>query len=339
MSKQNQRENKIIPFIPEGDFYFSKGIEAFKKRKFDLSLKWLHKAMEENPKNPLYMCQASVVHTETGAYHLANQLLTRVLSNDGDHYVDCYYLLANNYAHLGLLQDAVKYATLYLEKAPDGDFSEDAEDLLDILDFTEIEDEEEDWMMDEEDDLLIYQESVFYHLERQEWEEALVLLEEMIALYPDFIQAHHEYRYALFFHGDRQRAIELETNHFIENPKSLYSLMNLVIFHKYEQNIKEMTDYLNMLQNIYPLVEQQKLKMAITFAQAGSYEEAWNRFKVLRKSQVKGHPSFYKWYSMTAYILNKQDLAQELWKEGCRQHRHVLKQDLPPWTDIVNQTK
>lgn len=337
MTKWNQRENKIIPFVPEGDFYFSKGIEAFKKRKFELSLKWLHKAMEENPKNPLYLCQASVVHTETGSYHLANQLLTKVLSSHGDRYVDCYYLLANNYAHLGLLQDAVKYATLYLEKAPDGDFSEDAEDLLEILDFTKIEDEDEDWIMDEEDDLLIYQESVFYHLERGDWQEALVLLEEMIAIYPDFIQAHHEYHYALFFHGERQRAIDLERKYLEENPYSLYSMMNLVIFYKYEQNINEMDEILRKLINIYPIGEQLKLKMAITFAQAGWYDSAWHRFKILRQSQVKSHPSFYKWYSVTAYELGNLELAKALWKEGCRRHQQILKLDQPPWKDMIRQ--
>ena len=47
--------------------------------------------------------------------------------------VECHYFLANNYAHLGFFKDAYTHANLYLEMEEDGEFAEDAEDLLDIL--------------------------------------------------------------------------------------------------------------------------------------------------------------------------------------------------------------
>ena len=190
------KSNKLVHFIPEGDFYFNKGVESFKKRKFDIALKWLKKAVESSPNEPVYQCQMSIIYTEIGAYYAANQILTEVLSSHGESYVDCYYLIANNYAHLGLLQDAKKYTNLYLEKAPDGDLREEAEDLLLILD---IDDDVDDWALDAEDDLLMLQESIFYHLERRQWKEAIPLLEEMMVEFPDYIAAKHEYNFALFF--------------------------------------------------------------------------------------------------------------------------------------------
>src|SRR5699024_4706370 len=131
--KEQSKHNNIISFIPDGDFYFSKGIEAFQKRKFELSLKWLKKAIETSPDDSLYNCQLSIVYTEIGSYHAANKLLHHVLQKHDD--PDCYYLLANNFAHLGLLADTSKYARLYLEKVPDGEFTEEAYALLDLIDF------------------------------------------------------------------------------------------------------------------------------------------------------------------------------------------------------------
>ncbi|UOQ48259.1 tetratricopeptide repeat protein [Gracilibacillus caseinilyticus] len=330
MSKSHSIEGNIIPFIPEGDFYFSKGIEAYQKQKFDLSLKWFQKAMEEKPDNPLYQCQTSIVYTEIGSYHLANQLLTRVLAKQGEEYIDCYYLIANNYAHLGLLQDAIKYAELYLEKATDGEFREEAATLLEMLDFDDEEEDDNDWTLDEEDDLLMYQETAFYHLEREEWEEAIAVLEEMIALFPEFSQARHEYHYALFFIGERKEAIEMEEKYLQDHPDALFSLMNLAIFYGLEQNNEKSNYYTNMLENIYPIHEQQKLRIAVTFTQIGLYDKALPRFKMLHKSKLKGHPSYYRWYSTCQYYLGMKEEAEQLWREGCK-HFQILAEQAPPW--------
>ncbi|SER80840.1 hypothetical protein SAMN04487944_110111 [Gracilibacillus ureilyticus] len=330
MPKPDQSDKKLIPFIPDGEFYFTKGVEAYQKQKFELSLKWFAKALSEKPDHPLYQCQMSIVYTEIGSYYKANQLLTKVLTKYGDEYIDCYYLISNNYAHLGLLQDAVKYAELYLEKAPEGEFAEEAVGLLSVLDFEEDEEEDDDWALEEEDDVLIYQETVFYHLEREEWQEAIALLEEMITLFPEFSQARHEYHYALFFAGERTEAIELEEKYVLEHPETLTSYMNLAIFYYYTNNQEKFDHMLTMLQNIFPIHEQQKLRLATTFTQIGLYEEALNRFKLLHKSKLKGHPSYYRWFSTCYYFTGNEEKAESVWSEGCKEH-HILAKQSRPW--------
>src|SRR5699024_12367568 len=128
VKQREKEENKnIIPFIPEGDFYFTKGVEAFQKRKFEIAIKWMKKAVEAKPMEALYACQLSIIYTEIGSYHEADQVLTSVLETKI--YVDCYYLIANNYAHLGLLNDAKQYAITYLDKESDGEFIEEAKSM------------------------------------------------------------------------------------------------------------------------------------------------------------------------------------------------------------------
>lgn len=328
--KKNNKNNNVIPFIADGDFYFSKGVDAFYKRKFDIALKWLKKATEANPKEALYSCQMSIIYTEIGAYHAANQILTEVIKEHGDHYFDCYYLIANNYAHLGLMQDAQKNASLYLQKDPDGEFKTETEQLLMILEAgMEEEFEEDDWL-EEEDELLIFQETVFYHLERYEWEKALPLLEEMIMIFPEHLLAKHEYSYALFFSGRESEALEREENWLAEHPNSISARSNLAIFYYNQGKFEQSAVVIDGLKNVYPIHAQQCLRIAFTFAYTQNYSEAWNRFLRIPKSKVKGHMNYYRYYSLTVYHYEQKDKALQIWQEGCRQHA-FLRSEKKPW--------
>lgn len=320
------KQNNLIPFIPEGDFYFTKGVEAFQKRKFDIAIKWLKKAMEAKPEDPLYKCQMSIIYTEIGSFHKANQLLTSALQSE--EYTDCYYLLANNYAHLGLLNDATKYATIYLDKEPDGDFSEEAKDLLHLIDIDE-DDDNDNWDLEEEDELLIYQESAFYHMEYMEWEKAMPLIEEMMTLFPEHKIAQHDYTQALFYSGDKEDAISMELDTLKEDPNSLWSLTNLAVFNYELNNRQGYEKYVQALLNVYPIHEQQKLRIAITLAKTGYFREAYIRFRTLTKGIVKSHPSYYRWYSRTAFHEGFTDKASILWKEGIKKHPKLAKEDEP----------
>lgn len=321
-----KEENKnIIPFIPEGDFYFTKGIEAFQKRKFEIAIKWMNKAVEAKPMESLYACQLSIIYTEIGSYHEANQVLTNVLKTSTD--VDCYYLIANNYAHLGLLNDAKKYAHAYLDKETDGEFKEEAKNLLQLIEIEESEKDE--WELDDEDELLIYQETAFYHMENNEWEKVIPLLEEMMALFPEHKPTKHDYAQALFFSGCEEKAIEMEEEMLQEDPTALYCHTNLALFY-YKINQKQAYETrIQALLNVYPIHEQQKLKVAVTLARTGNYQEALNRFHSLTKGVVTGQLSYYKWYSITSYHLGFLNKAAALWDEGCRKHPKLSTENRP----------
>lgn len=325
--KRKQVDNKIVPFIPDGDFYFTKGTEAFRNRKFDIALKWMKKAVESKPDEPLFQCQMSVIYTEIGAYTAANQLLINVLEKSSD-YIDCYYLIANNYAHLGLLNDARKYALTYLEKQPDGDFSEDAKELLEIIDLDDEEDDE--FALEDEDELLIYQESAFHFMENKKWEDALTVIEEMIEMFPDYNAAKHDYAFALFHAGRKQEAIDFQLTLLKENPTVLFNYTNLALFYFEQNNDIELMKYVEVLQRIYPIHEHQKLKIAVTLAKVGQYDEAYRRFKQVSKRKVMNHVSYFLWYSTTLYHKEKYTLAKKLWEEGLLLHPQ-LEKEVVPW--------
>ncbi|UOQ45857.1 hypothetical protein MUN89_08005 [Halobacillus salinarum] len=328
------KENKnVIPFMPTANFYFSHGIQAFQKRRFKAAVKWLNKAIEADPDEPLYPCQLSVIYTEVGSYHAANQLLTEVLAKFGKEYVDCYYLMANNYAHLGLLNDAKKYVETYLEQSGDGEFDEAAKQLLEMLDSLDDESlEDDDWAFEDEDDLLVYQETAFYHLEHEHWDQALSVLEEMMQHFPEFLLAKHKYAYALFHSGDKHGAIELEKQWLKKNHTNIHSHVNLAGFYL-EQGFPEKAEiHVNVLFNVFPMHEQQKLAVAETLSRAGHYEEAVERFRILDQKQVIQRRVYYKWYSIALYHTGNPSKALQLWEKGCHSFPKLGEED-GPWSD------
>ncbi|GAA0446458.1 hypothetical protein GCM10008983_25390 [Lentibacillus halophilus] len=320
------KEN-IVPFIPDGDFYFKKGVDAFQKHKFDRAVKWLQKAIEEKPDNPLYQCQLSIIYTETGSYHTANQILLNVLETSGDSYVDCYYLLANNCAHLGQLHDAKEYAESYINKNPNGELREDAEQLMALVDNDDSDENDEE--SGQEDEQLTYHEMVCHHMERQEWDKALPLLEDMSTLFPEDDHVRHDYAYALFFAGYGEKALGMEQTWLEEDPESLHARGNLAVFYDARQQHDACQHHINMLRNVYPVQEQQKLRIAVTFAQTGQYDEAYTRFRSINDQQMD-LMSYYKWYSTAAYQLEKPTKAFSIWEKGCERHPE-LADEKRPW--------
>ncbi|WP_017472435.1 tetratricopeptide repeat protein [Amphibacillus jilinensis] len=330
--EENQLNKNVIPFIPEGEFYFAKGVDAFYKRKFDIALKWLKKAAETDPKEALYQAQMSIIYTEIGAYHAANQVLTTIIKEHGESYYDCYYLIANNYAHLGLLRDAQKYASLYLEKDPDGEFHDETEQLLTLLELS-LEDEETDESFAEEDEWLIYQETAFYHIQRHEWVSALPILQEMMTRFPSYAMAKHQYHYALFFSGKRDEAIGLAETFYKNEPTSILSKTNLLIFHAEQGHINITEAFIEALINVYPIQVEQSLRIAIALSYTTYLTQAYQRFKLLTKSKLSNHLDYFRAFAKVAYLNDNKDHANQIWMEGCHLHPELAKENAP-WSRI-----
>lgn len=324
-AEQQARPSNIIPFIPEGDFYYKKGVEAYRNGKLDKAMKWLNKAIEMEPTEVIYHCQKSVIFTEMGSFHKAIYILDDIIKEHGDDYAECFYLLSHNYSKLGYMHDAEKYANLYLKMDPDGDFREQAEELL-----TYVEAEEEDdelWTTEEEDELIMFQESAFYYLEREEWQFALPILEEMMSMFPEHMLAKHEFAKALFFSGNQKEAVRMEEEHLLSEQVSVYTHVNLAMFYHEMNQFDQRDEHLRLLRNIFPIHEEQHLRIACTFSMTGYYEDAVERFLHLDKRRVKGHASYYKWFSLAAKKAGNGAYAEKLWQEGSRRFSHLTKED------------
>ena len=94
-----------MSFNPTGEYYFTLGLKAFQRREFQKAIKYLKRAMNLEPGEPMIVCQLAIIYTEIGEFHQSNELLHSILEELDEEMVECHYFLANNYAHLGYFKD------------------------------------------------------------------------------------------------------------------------------------------------------------------------------------------------------------------------------------------
>jgi tetratricopeptide (TPR) repeat protein len=273
-------------------------------------------------------CQLAIILTELGEYEESNRLLHIILEELDEEMTECHYLLANNYAHLGFFKDAYQHANLYLELDPDGDFSEDTEDLLELLSMESDDLEEE---LYEQDDLIMKQEQARELLESGYFEKAIELLHYVIKEYPEYWSAYNNLALAHFYLGEVEKAEDILKDVLERNPGNLHALCNQLVFAHYQRETEKVKSLLEGLQKIQPLLSEQQFKLGATFALVGEYVLAYSWLKKLYKHGFDGDAPFYYWLSYAAYYTNHENFARNIWKKVLELNSE--KEGYEPWND------
>ncbi|CEG28974.1 tetratricopeptide repeat protein [Bacillus sp. B-jedd] len=311
-SKAFKTKGKLLSFFPTGEHYFAKGLKAYHRRDFTKAKKYLQRAFQLEPAEPMIACQLALVNTEIGEYETSIRLLHLILDEMDPDMTECHYFLANNYAHLGIFKEAARHSKKYLELEEDGEFAEDAEDLLEILFLEGIADEDG---LFEEDDLMLKQEEARSLLEAGHFLEAIEMLEGIVKEYPEYWSAYNNLALAHFYLGKAERADRVLADVLERNPGNLHALCNLLVFAHYRKDQAEIDRLVGILGKIKPLLAEHQFKLGASFALAGEYRLAFEWLKKLHKSGYEGDGPFFYWFSYAAYKVGKEELAQSLWQK------------------------
>ena len=319
---------KILSFVPTGEYYFNKGLKAYHRRELNKSKKYLNRALQLEPLEPMIACQLSIVHTEMGEYKQSNQLLHLIVDSLDPHMIECHYFLANNYAHLGLFKEAYIHVTNYLEKEEYGEFSEDAEDLLEIL---ELDSDEALDTLYEHDELIANQEKARNLLESGSFQKAVDLLKQVITDFPEYWSAYNNLALAYFYLGETDKAAATLEEVLEKNPGNLHALCNTAVFYFYQKRHDELQELMEGLEKIRPIHYEQRYKLGATFALIGKNEKAYEWLKSLQKQGFQGDSSFNYWLAQAAYHTGREQTAQQAWKKVLEENPE--KAGMEPWNE------
>jgi tetratricopeptide (TPR) repeat protein len=323
--KSKQQKAKIIPFIQNGEYYFKKGMQAYQQRDLYKAKKYFERAVQYDKNDATFVLQLASVLAELGEYQASNQWLFKIVHELDETMYECFYFLANNFAHLGLFREAMKYAEMYLACDPNGHFAEDTEDLIELLKI-----DQEDENSDVQDDLIVLQERARFLLEKEEFPEAIRLLETIIANYPEFWSAYNNLALAYFYNGNVQKAQEIVEQVLERNPGNLHALCNLLVFYYYlrnEQQVKRLSDKLAC---VYPFFIEHRYKLGATFALVGRFDLAFKWLYHLYKMGYDGDDAFYYWLTYAAYYTGREELAKNVWEKVIKVNPD--KRGEEPWT-------
>jgi tetratricopeptide (TPR) repeat protein len=310
-AKARMQKGKILSFVPTGEYYFTKGLKAYRRRDFINAKKYLGRALQLEPGEPMITCQLAIVSTELGEFEDSNRLLHIILEDLDVEMAECHYFLANNYAHMGFFKDAYHHAQLYLEVEPNGDFAEDTEELLEVLTL-EAEDLEDE--LYPEDDLIVKQEHARELLESGYFPKAIEVLKDVVEEYPEYWSAYNNLALAYFYLGKTKKAETILKDVLERNPGNLHALCNLLVFAHYLGQHAKVERLLTALKKIQPLLSEHQFKLGATFALVGEYELAYYWLKRLYKHGFDGDGPFYYWLSNAAYFTGHEQFAQSIWK-------------------------
>lgn len=328
MGKDSQlgQTAKILSFHPTGEYYFAKGLKAYHRRDLYKARKYFERALELEPAEPMIACQLAITCTEIGEYGYSNNLLESILNVLDPFMTECHYFLANNYAHLGMFKEAYRHASAYLDKEEDGEFSEDAEDLLDLITFEAEETEES---LEQEDGLILKQEKAREYLEAGNFQKAIEVLKETIEQHPDFWSAYNNLALAYFYLGKTEEAFSTLEEILAKSPGNLHALCNLVVFHYYQHNEKKVEELVMSLDKIRPILMEHRFKLGATFALLGKYALAYKWLKQLQKHGYEGDGAYYYWLANSAFHLGHENTAKQAWKKVLQFNPE--KEGLEPW--------
>ncbi|WP_342506173.1 tetratricopeptide repeat protein [Sporosarcina sp. FSL K6-2383] len=329
MDKQRKmQDKKIISFIPDGEFYYNKALQAMQRDRFDDAHRYLKRATELSPNDSDILMQYGVLVMEEGRFEEAHELLMTAHTIAPSEEEIIFYL-AEVHAHLGMLRDARMYAEKYIELDPDGPF---ADESMEIIDFAEQEEpfNKEDEMPDGE--VYFLQEKARSLMESGKFDEAVELLESIIVDYPEFWAAYNNLALAYFYVGKTEQASVLLHEILSKNKGNIHALCNLAVFYYYEKKEEELESLVDLLVKIKPYQFEHRYKLGATFALVGRHKEAYNWLRSLQKRGFQGDAGYYFWLSHCAYFSGHEEVAREAY--ATLVEMDPTKVGYEPWKDV-----
>jgi len=129
-SEKNTRKN-VVSFIPNGEFYYKKAVQALNRDQEEKALKYLRRAAELSPEDSLILLQYAIVEMEAGRIDHALELLRKANELDPNE-PEILLFLAEGSAQVGLTEDAKYFAEEYLRLAEMGEYADEAIEIIDF---------------------------------------------------------------------------------------------------------------------------------------------------------------------------------------------------------------
>jgi tetratricopeptide (TPR) repeat protein len=186
--------------------------------------------------------------------------------------------------------------------------------------------------------LIIKQDAAKSLLENSQFEEAIILLEEIVVEYPEFWSAHNNLSLAYFYVGEIDKAKEFLQSVLQRNPGNLHAYCNLLVFYYYECQDEKVSELTKALSTVHPLLYEHRYKLGASFALVGYYPLAYKWLRSLYKIGFEGDDTFYYWLSYSAYFTGRVAFAEQMWEKVLKENKS--KAGSEPWnttSDLIGQ--
>lgn len=318
------KKNNIIAFERGADFYFDLGYRKIQKGNLKSALRYIEKAVRLKPNDSFIQFNYAGLLAELGNIDLSTEILLNIVNELDPNYDECYFGLGCNYLQMQKIKKSVEYFSKYLEKDPEGEFSEEAEDLLEML--TMIKDANNNLDDDELEAIYKIEEDAISHLERREYKSAAEKFEIVVNLLPNAVPARNNLSLAYYYLGEIQKAIELAREVLNYEPYNVHANCNIAIFYnklKLDNWVEKQVKSIKKLNTENP---EYLYKIADTLGCLEKHEEAYKAYKRLL-SLEQDNPHYTHYTAVAAYNSGKYNESIRYWKRLAELDKHNLLSD------------
>lgn len=309
------KKNNVIPFQVDAAFFFERAVQYLDRHDLKNALKNFRKAVEYEPDNPVNHCNLAGVLSELGDFEESNRILQKILQDIDPDMVECYFYMANNYANLGQYDLAEEYVARYLELEPDGEFSPDAEEMLQILvqEFgggkviSEMKERQETEQRGKDLARQLLEEGKFL--------EATEYLEQAISEQPDSTAPRNNLSLAYYYLGELDKAVEIALEVLERDASNVHALCNLAVFYQHLGDREHLQEILKGLRKLYPLYFDHSYKLATTMGILGEHTTAYRLFRQLMRWSDRSDQALLHCVAAAAANLGFYDKARRIWEE------------------------
>ncbi|MDN4594346.1 tetratricopeptide repeat protein [Polycladomyces subterraneus] len=311
-AKWRNQSRKVVRLRMDAGFFFERAVRSLDKQNYPKALKYFRLAVEKEPDNPINHCNLAGILSEMGRFEESNEVLETVLNEIDPELHECFFYMANNAANMDDFELAEEYLITYLEKDPDGEFAEEAEEMLQMLAYELGRPPRRPERVDRPE-WFVKHDTARKHLEEGRFVLATQLLEELVEAHPDFLAARNNLALAYYYTGQFQQAVDTIHQVLETDPGNLHALCNLAVLYQHLGREPERDRLVDVLKKLVPTHVEHLYKLATTLGILGEHEAAYEAFHRLLLMDSQPEPSLYHYLAAASMNTGRWRKAQKYW--------------------------
>lgn len=307
--------NNVIAMNFDAAYFFERGVRFLQRNELNKALKAFRKTVEYEPNNPVNYCNLAGVLSEMGDFQGSNELLEHVLSDLDPSMAECQFYLANNYANMGQYDIAEEYVLRYLDAEPDGEYADDAEEMLTVL-LDEFGGGRafEKWQEEKRrEDVEASTKDGRYFLENGQFEAAVEFLEGVLLEDPDNYAASNNLCLAYYYTGQHDKALQMANDVLERQPDNIHALCNKAILVKHFGWRDKLDLAAEPLKKVFPLHYDLAMKVGTTLGILGYHKDALSTFRRLVRLTQPPEPVLLHAVAASAANCQQWGIAERYW--------------------------
>ncbi len=313
LNRKKYEGGKVLPFDQTGDFYHRRGSKRLDNSEYLEALAFYRRAVEKEPTNVEYHLAMAEVYTVMNYFEESNKILL-VLMTGGDSFTtECYFGMGCNYIGLQEYDKALESFRRYIQTDPDGEFSDEVYDVLDVL-------QEPDLFREAFGDTMALERTAAYQsaakgkrlLDSGETAKAIKMLEKVAEKNPDLHFVRNNLALAYYVNRQMDKAVQTALSVLEDDPGDLLAKCNLALFYFDKGEHELAAPYIEMLKGAQTDEPEELSRLSMTLLELGLYENACAQIKKLLKERPYDQKTLHQ-YGVCLYHMGKYRQAEDAW--------------------------